>query len=136
MIAPQDPYQVDSEPDSDSENENENEHETVSVCSTGSAEGAEEKQAPVGTKRKKPFWTPKHIAYVKGLPYSAVPDEYTEIFSECGETLSITEQLDDDGKWTGCLFVKYATEEGMNNAIAVWNEAIWKGNFLLQLSLR
>ena len=121
----EDPYQVDSESDSDESVAQQRPVAAVDVVAP--AEQLDQGSKPAGEKKKKPFWAPKHIAYVKGLPFAADPEEYTRIFNDCGETVSITEQLDDEKKWTGCLFVRYATEEGLKNCIAVWNEAIWTG---------
>lgn len=82
---------------------------------------------------KKSFWAPKHIALVKGLPFdsSTTPrhqtlNEVRELFGECGELKSITEQLDDKNKWTGCLYLKFGTEADMNRAIGL-NNSIWNG---------
>lgn len=121
-----DPYQVDSESDSDESVAPQQPAVAMEMAAPLEQDVLDSK--PAGEKKKKkPFWAPKHIAYVKGLPFAADQEEYTRIFNECGETVSITEQLDDEQRWTGCLFVRYATEEGLKNCIAVWNEAIWTG---------
>lgn len=115
-----DPYQVDSESDSEV-SEAQVEHVSEQVAAESVAE----------RKRSKPFWAPKHIAYIKGLPYCVVPEEYERVFKDCGDVISVAEQLDDAGKWTGCLFVRYATEDALKNVIAVWNEAVWTGKHTL-----
>ena len=84
----------------------------------------------VGSKRKRAFWAPKHIAYVKGVPFAATSEEYTNIFQECGDIISITQQKDEHDKWTGCLLIRFANEEGLRTAVSVWNGAIWTGKAL------
>ncbi len=54
--------------------------------------------------KKKSFWAPKHVAYVKGLPFNSKMDEIKGFFCGCGDVISITEQIDDKSKWTGNIF--------------------------------
>lgn len=117
-----DPYKVDSESDREASLVDRDRHIVQPLGGTVD-----------NKKKKKPFWAPKHIAYVKGLPYSVAAEEYNRVFSDCGEVISITEQTDDGGKWTGSLFVRYASDEDLKNAIAVWNEAIWTGEWLCNI---
>jgi RNA recognition motif-containing protein len=80
-----------------------------------------------GEKKKKSFWAPKHIAYVKGFPYTATMEEIRDFFKDCGKITSIVEQLDERSKkWTGCLYVRFSQESDMNKAIAL-TRSIWQG---------
>ena len=86
-----------------------------------------EKPTDTNQPKKKPFWAPKHIVFMKGLPYVASPDEIKNFFADCGEITSLTRQLGDDGRWNGCVFVKFSTREGLDAAISL-DGAVWTGN--------
>ena len=78
-------------------------------------------------KKKKSFWAPKHIAYVKGFPYTATMEEIRDFFKDCGKITSIVEQLDERSKkWTGCLHIRFSQESDMNKAIAL-SKSVWQG---------
>ena len=79
-------------------------------------------------KTKKQFWAPKHIAYVKGLPFTCKLEEVREFFAKCGNITSIKEQMDDSKKWTGGLYIRFENEAAMNNAISL-HESVWTGMF-------
>lgn len=96
--------------------------EISSVQATGTTEAT-----AVAQPKKKPFWAPKHIAFMKGLPYSASPDEIKNFFADCGEVVSLTRQLGDDGRWNGCVFVKFSGREHLDTALSL-DGTIWTGS--------
>jgi RNA recognition motif-containing protein len=102
-----------------------------------SEDSAHSNQQPISSSngvaapsRKKPFWAPKHIIYAKGFPFSAKTEEIQNFFCHCGVISSLTEVLDDKGKWSGKVKIRFATEGDMNKAIAL-NGEIWYGKLII-----
>ena len=77
--------------------------------------------------KKKSFWAPKHIAFIKGLPRTATSEEINLYFSNCGEIRSLVKQTDQNDAWTGGWFARFTTQEGLTNAISLSGEN-WTGN--------
>jgi nucleolin len=122
----------DSDSDSDTSSSSSDESESDAKVSASEQVPEETKKVEVETKtedappKKKPFWAPKHIAFMKGLPYSAAPDEIKNFFADCGEIVSVTRQLGDDGRWNGCVFVKFTGREHLDTALTL-DGTIWTG---------
>ena len=75
---------------------------------------------------KKPFWAPKNILYMMGLPFPATVSEIKNFFIDCGEIETVTRQLNDKGRWNGCVFVKFKTKADMEKGLSL-NGTIWSG---------
>jgi RNA recognition motif-containing protein len=76
--------------------------------------------------KKKPFWAPKNILYMMGLPFPATVSEIKNFFSDCGEIENVTRQLNDKGRWNGCVFVKFKTRADMEKGLTL-DGTIWSG---------
>lgn len=76
--------------------------------------------------KKKPFWSAKPIIYMKGLPFTATIEEIRNMFCDCGEITSITRQLNDAGRWTGAVTVRFKDSASMNHALKL-DGTIWSG---------
>merc|ERR1712216_733811 len=61
-----------------------------------------------------------------GLPFAATEESLTKDFSECGELVSLRMPLNEEGACKGFAFIKYATKEGMDKAMA-FNETDYGG---------
>ncbi len=79
------------------------------------------------SKRKKPFWGSKHIAYAKGFPFSASNEEIRNFFLNCGEIVALDEVKDDKGKWNGCVKVRFNCESDLGKALTL-NTTVWYGS--------
>merc|ERR1712216_791690 len=61
-----------------------------------------------------------------GLPFAATEESLTKDFSECGELVSLRMPLNEEGTCKGFAFIKYASKEGMDKALA-FNETDYGG---------
>jgi len=68
----------------------------------------------------------ENTVFVRGLPFSATEETLTKDFSECGEIVTFRMPLNDEGSPRGFCFIKYATKEGMDKAMA-FNETDYGG---------
>merc|ERR1711934_357376 len=68
----------------------------------------------------------ENTVFVRGLPFSATEETLTKDFSECGELVSLRMPLNDEGSCKGFCFIKYASKEGMDKALA-FNETEYGG---------
>jgi RNA recognition motif-containing protein len=76
--------------------------------------------------KKKPFWAPKNILYMMGLPFPATVSEIKNFFADCGEVENVTRQLNDKGRWNGCVFVKFKAKADMEKGLTL-DGTIWSG---------
>ena len=82
---------------------------------------------PLISTPKKPFWSQKNIIYAIGFPFISTINEIKNFFSNCGEILSITRQLNDNLQWNGCIFIKFQTKQNMKLALTL-DGTIWTGS--------
>merc|ERR1712216_740075 len=61
-----------------------------------------------------------------GLPFAATEESLTKDFGECGEIVSLRMPLNEEGACKGFAFIKYASKEGMDKALA-FNETDYGG---------
>merc|ERR1712054_72293 len=102
------------------------------------AAAEEEEEAPPPKKSKKeeaPAQTEgggkgghdnENTVFVRGLPFATTEEALNKDFSECGEIVSLRMPLNDEGACKGIAFIKYASKEGMDKAIA-FNETDYGG---------
>merc|ERR1712070_710265 len=68
----------------------------------------------------------ENTVFVRGLPFAATEESLTKDFTECGELVSLRMPLNEEGTCKGFCFIKYATKEGMDKALA-FNETEYGG---------
>merc|ERR1712139_724449 len=68
----------------------------------------------------------ENTVFVRGLPFAATEEMLNKDFAECGEIVSLRMPLNDEGSCKGFCFVKYASKEGMDKALA-FNETDYGG---------
>jgi nucleolin len=68
----------------------------------------------------------ENTVFVRGLPFAATEESLTKDFSECGELVSLRMPLNEEGACKGFAFIKYASKEGMDKAMA-FNETDYGG---------
>jgi nucleolin len=83
-------------------------------------------EIPEPVSKKKPFWAPKNILYMMGLPFPATVSEIKNFFTDCGEVENVTRQLNDKGRWNGCVFVKFKNRQDMEKGMTL-DGTIWNG---------
>jgi nucleolin len=83
-------------------------------------------EIPETASKKKPFWAPKNILYMMGLPFPATVSEIKNFFTDCGEVDNVTRQLNDKGRWNGCVFVKFKNRQDMEKGLTL-DGTIWNG---------
>merc|ERR1719171_1839146 len=68
----------------------------------------------------------ENTVFVRGLPFAATEETLNKDFAECGEIVSLRMPLNDEGSCKGFCFIKYASKEGMDKALA-FNETDYGG---------
>merc|ERR1712216_865210 len=68
----------------------------------------------------------ENTVFVRGLPFAATEESLTKDFGECGELVSLRMPLNEEGTCKGFAFIKYASKEGMDKALA-FNETDYGG---------
>merc|ERR1712139_677910 len=68
----------------------------------------------------------ENTIFVRGLPFTATEEMLNKDFAECGEIVYLRMPLNDEGSCKGFCFVKYASKEGMDKALA-FNETDYGG---------
>jgi RNA recognition motif-containing protein len=60
------------------------------------------------------------------LPFTTSLVEIKNFFSSCGEIVKVERQLDDKKRWTGSIFMKFDSSEGVDRALAMTG-SVWSG---------
>merc|ERR1719453_472406 len=68
----------------------------------------------------------ENTVFVRGLPFAATEESLNKDFAECGEIVTLRMPLNDEGSCKGFCFIKYASKEGMDKALA-FNETDYGG---------
>jgi RNA recognition motif-containing protein len=92
----------------------------------GDKSGENKDGEPASKDKKKSFWAQKHAVYMKGFPFRSTDTELKNFLSDLTDMKTYTRQMNADSQWAGSIVVKFNSEEGVNQALAL-NESVWGG---------
>jgi len=106
-------------------NETEYGGRTIFCAKAGEGKGKDSKAKGKG-KDGKGGRDNENTVFVRGLPFATTEEALNKDFGECGELVSLKMPLSDEGTCKGIAFIKFASKEGFDKAIA-FNETEYGG---------